>query len=44
VDAARALVAGNTADVSVARAFVIFALLAVLGVIWATRSLRQAMM
>ncbi len=44
VDAARALVAGNTADVSVARAFVIFALLAMLGLIWATRSLRQAMM
>jgi ABC-2 type transport system permease protein len=44
VDAARALVVGHTDDVSVVRAFVIFALLAVLGVIWATRSLRQAMM
>ena len=44
VDAARALVVGHTDDVSVVRAFVIFALLAVLGLIWATRSLRQAMM
>ena len=43
VDAARALVAGHMDDTSVMRAFVIFAVLAVLGLIWATRSLRHAM-
>jgi ABC-2 type transport system permease protein len=44
VDAARALVAGHLNDVSVLRAFVIFAALALLGLLWATRSMRQAAM
>jgi len=44
VGAARARVVGHLSDVSVLRAFVIFAALAVLGLLWATRSMRQAAM
>lgn len=43
-DAARALVAGHPSDLAVAQSFVIFGALALLALIWATRTLRQAMM
>jgi ABC-2 type transport system permease protein len=42
VDAARALMRGNLSDVAVAQAFVIFGVLAVLALVWATRAMRQA--
>jgi ABC-2 type transport system permease protein len=42
VDASRALVSGHPSDASVGRAFVIFAALAILGLLWATRSVRRA--
>lgn len=44
VNASRALVLGYPGDVSVLRAFIIFAILAVVALIWATRTMRQAMM
>lgn len=44
VDASRALVNGNPGDVSVLQAFVIFAVLTALSLVWATRSMRQAAM
>jgi ABC-2 type transport system permease protein len=42
VDAARALVNGNMSDASILEAFIIFAVLAVLTLFWATRSMRKA--
>ena len=44
VDAARALVNGNPGDVAVLQAFAIFIVLTALSLVWATRSMRQAMM
>ncbi len=44
VDASRALVNGNPGDVAVLQAFAIFIVLTVLSPVWATRSMRQAMM
>src|SRR5579859_5585989 len=42
VNAARALVNGNPGDISVLYAFVIFIVLTVLSLAWASRSMRQA--
>jgi len=44
VDASRALINGNPGDVAVLQAFAIFIALTVLSLVWATRSMRQAMM
>ncbi len=44
VDAARALVNGSLGDGSILAAFVIFAVLMILALTWATRSIRQAAM
>jgi ABC-2 type transport system permease protein len=44
VDAARAMVAGNLGDGSVAKAFIIIGVLATLAVVWATTSMRKAAM
>ncbi|HEX5440830.1 MAG TPA: ABC transporter permease, partial [Ktedonobacterales bacterium] len=44
VDASRALVAGQFGSDSVVKAFVIIAVLAILTIFWATRSMRQAAM
>lgn len=42
VDGARAMVNGHLGDAAVAQALVIFGVLAVLALVWATRSMRQA--
>ena len=44
VDASRSLVAGNLGNVSVMQGFIIFAILGVLSLYWATRSIRKATM
>src|SRR5579863_8046585 len=44
VDASRALVAGNLGADVVVRAFIIFTVLALLALLWATRSIRKAAM
>lgn len=44
VNASRALVAGHPGDIAVAQTFIIFGVLAVLALYWATRSIRQAAM
>jgi ABC-2 type transport system permease protein len=42
VEAGRALVVGNFGDATVAQAFIILGVLAVLGLVWATRTIRSA--
>ena len=44
VDASRSLVAGNLSNVSVMQGFIIFAVLGLLALFWATRSIRKAAM
>ncbi len=44
VDASRALVGGHLSDIAVVQAFLIFGILALLSLFWATRSIRKAAM
>ncbi|MGO8946485.1 MAG: ABC transporter permease [Ktedonobacterales bacterium] len=44
VNAARALVAGHFGDVAIPQAFIIFGILALLALVWATNSIRKAAM
>jgi ABC-2 type transport system permease protein len=44
VNAARALVDGHLGDVAIVQSFIIFGVLAILAVFWATRSIRKAAM
>ena len=44
VDASRSLVAGNLGNISVTQGFIIFAVLGILSLFWATRSIRSAAM